>query len=61
MAGLHNPRMHKQRDVDSRRFVVQNTGDTSARLVGTSQSGGPQLLHEQEDAAVVCIKSSFIG
>ena len=40
MAGLHNPRTHKQRDAGSRRFVVQEAGGTSARLVGMSQRGG---------------------
>ena len=38
MAGLHNPRMHKQ-DVDSHRSVVQEAGGTSARLSGQARAG----------------------
>ena len=61
MAGLHNPRTHKQRDADSRRFVVQKAVSTFARIVGTSQSRGRQLPHKLEDAVVVCVMSSSIG
>ena len=61
MAGLHKLRTHKQRGVDSHRFVVEEAGGTPARLVGTSQSGGRYLSREQEDAVVVRVKASFIG
>ena len=60
MAGLHITRTHKKRGVGSRRFVAQNVGGTSARVVGTSRSGERQLSQEHEDAAVY-VKSSLIG
>ena len=61
MACLHNPRTHEQRGVGSCSFVVQETGCTPARLVGTNPGGRRHLPHEKEDAVDVCVEAPFIG